>query len=149
MNPCGFKSCIQSGMKTLIIRKTKCSRLPKRSVPFGKTKRTSNHHFKKNFDPASPGVSMPPGSAFERPSNIVRRPFFSLYALGRFATALGLRYLVQRFIRCHALRFDEISAEGQTRADIRDRTRSIVMRIRERHAAIRTRVVAAAIDHTA
>lgn len=38
-----------------IIRKTKCSRLPKRSVPFGKTKRTSNHHFSKKFRPGFAG----------------------------------------------------------------------------------------------
>ncbi|MDE7413081.1 MAG: hypothetical protein K2N05_04730 [Muribaculaceae bacterium] len=49
--------------------------------------------FQKNFDPASPGVIMPPGSEFESHSNIVRMAFFSLYALGRFATALRLRYL--------------------------------------------------------
>lgn len=36
----------------------------------------------------------------------------------------------------------------QTRADIRIRVRSIVIRIRKRHTAIRIRIVVPAIDHT-
>ena len=63
--------------------------------------------------------------------------------------AFRLRDFDYRFIRGHALRFYEFSAEGQTRADIRVRIRRIVIRIRVRHAAIRVRVVVAAIDHTA
>ena len=42
---------------------------------------------------------------------------------------------------CHALRPDDFAAEGQTRADIRIRIRSIVKRIRIRHTAIRIRMV--------
>ena len=63
--------------------------------------------------------------------------------------AFRSRGLAQRLERGYAQRFDDLSAEGQTRADIRARIRSIVIRIRARHAAIRNRAGAAAIDHTA
>lgn len=64
-------------------------------------------------------------------------------------SAFRLRGLDQRFVRCHARRFDDFTAEGQARADIRARIRSIVTRIRARHTRTRARVVVAAIDHTA
>ena len=63
--------------------------------------------------------------------------------------AFRSRDLDYRFVRGHALRFDEVAAEGQTRPDIRARTRCIAIRIRARHAATRIRAAAAAIDHTA
>ena len=59
-----------------------------------------------------------------------------------------LRHLAYRLVRCHALRPDDFAAEGQTRADMRTRIRSIVIRMRIRHTAIRTRTVVPAIDHT-
>ena len=48
---------------------------------------------------------------------------------------MRLRHLAYRLIRCHALRPDDFAAEGQTRADIRTRIRSIEIRIRIRHTA--------------
>ena len=69
----------------------------------------------------------------------------------RFAPALSrfaLRYLVQRLVRDHALRLHDLAAEGQTRADIRMRIRSIVARKRIRYTATRIRIAAPAIDHT-
>lgn len=42
-------------LMTLIIRKTKCYALLKRSVAFSKTKRIPEHPFSKKFRPASPG----------------------------------------------------------------------------------------------
>ncbi len=109
--------------------------------------------FPKNFRPGFAGGWGCPGSVFEWPPNTVRRPFFfSLFRFGslrdRFI-ALRSHSLAQRFVRGHALRFDDQSAEGQPRADIRARIRSIVTRIRARHAATRNRVDVAAIDHTA
>ena len=73
---------------------------------------------------------------------------FVLSLRSRF-DALRLRCLDKRFVRFHAFRPDNFAAEGQTRADTRIRIRSIVTRIRNRHTAIRTRIAAPAIDHTA
>ena len=116
--------------------------------------------FSKKFRPGFAGFCGPaPGSPqprpvciFERPPNIIRRPFFSCYRFTLWVAARPLsrsRDLGHRFVRGHALRFDEVAAEGQARPDIRERIRSIVIRIRERHAAMRIRVAVAAIDHTA
>ncbi|KAB4062153.1 hypothetical protein GAQ51_21425 [Bacteroides uniformis] len=61
---------------------------------------------------------------------------------------MRLRHLAYRLVRCHALRPDDFAAEGQTRADIRIRIRSIVTRIRIRHTAIRIRTAVPAMDRT-
>ena len=74
---------------------------------------------------------------------------FSLWVAARPLWLRRSRNLGQRFKRGHALRPDEFAAEGQARPDIRARIRSIVIRTRARHAAIRIRVAVAAIDHTA
>lgn len=131
--------------------KNKTKRFPgsKRSVPLT---RFPEHPFFKKIRPGFAGISQPPGSVFEWPPNTVRRPFFfafSLWVAARPLFALRSRSLAQRFVRGHALRFDDQSAEGQTRPDNRVRIRCIAIRIRARHAAIRIRVVVAAIDHTA
>ena len=77
--------------------------------------------------------------ALEHNSNAIR--------FCRFAPAL--RYRRRCFIGSDARRFNDFSAESQTRPDGRVRVRSIVTRIRNRHAAIRTRAVVATINHTA
>ena len=93
------------------------------------------------------------------PTSTGLRPYFLMssclrhHAL-RFVASLPfslfrLRYLDCRLVRGHALRHHDFAAEGQTRPDIRVRVRRIGTRIRERHTAIRIRVVVAAIDHTA
>ncbi len=79
-----------------IIRKTKCSCLLKRSVPFGKTKRTSKPHFSKKFRPGFAGCLKASRLNFKRPSNIVRRPFFSLFRFTLWVASrplYRLRYL--------------------------------------------------------
>lgn len=129
--------------------KTKRFSFSKRSVPL---RRFSGHPLFKKNRPGFAGIFQPPGSVFEWPPNIVRRPFFFAFRFGslrdRFL-ALRSRDFDYRFIRGHALRFDEFAAEGQTRPDTRVRIRCIVTRIHVRHAATRIRVVVAAIDHTA
>lgn len=129
--------------------KTKRFSVSKRSVPLT---RFPEHPFFKKFRPSFAGILQPPGSVFEWPPNIVRRPFFFAFrfrSLRDCFSAFRSRDFDYRFVRGHALRFDEFAAEGQTRPDTRVRIRCIVTRIRARHAAIRIRVVAAAIDHTA
>lgn len=74
------------------------------------------------------------------------------FTLSRFVASLpfhALRYRFGCLICSHARRFDDFSAEGQTRPDIRVRIRSIAIRTRVRHTATRTRTVAATINHTA
>ncbi len=61
------------------------------------------------------------------------------FAFCRFAPTL--RYRHRCFIGSNARRFNDFSAESQTRPDGRVRVRSTVKRIRNRHAAIRIRVV--------
>ena len=100
------------------------------------TKALSNFIFLKHFRPAYAGIRI----SKERSPDTIRTPFFSFC---RFAPALSrfaLRHLVQRLVRCHALRLHDFTAEGQTRADIRTRTRGIVTRIRIRDTANRVRM---------
>lgn len=120
-----------------IIRKTKCSRVLKRSVSFLKTKRSLNHF----IDPASPGCISSPllfNLNALRTMSEGRSFCFRFFALGRYAAALAfvfrrfcLRYFDCCFERFNALRFDDFPAEGEPRADIR------------------IRVAVPAIDHTA
>lgn len=128
--------------------KTKRFSFSKRSVPLT---RFPEHPFSRKFRPGFAGIFQPPGSVFEWPPNIVRRPFFFAFRFGslrdRFS-AFRSRNFDYRFVRGHALRFDEFAAEGQTRPDTRARIRCIATRIRVRHAAIRMRAAVAAIDHT-
>lgn len=74
---------------------------------------------------------------------------FTLWVAARPLWLCRSRNLDQRLVSGHALRPDELAAEGQARPDTRVRIRSIGIRIRARHAAIRIRAVVAAIDHTA
>ena len=109
--------------------------------------------FQKIFDPASPGVGVAPAQYLNGLRTLSEgHSFFRFFRFGslrdRFI-AFRSRSLAQRFVRGHALRFDEFAAEGQTRPDIRARMRCIATRTRARHAATRTRAAVAAIDHTA
>ena len=129
-----------------IIRKTKRFAIPERAVYFLKTKRTA-------------GGTPPPqkfSTGLRRYSHNARTEsghhpnpvLFVLSLRSRFAR-VALRNLDYRLIRSHALRPHDFAAEGQTRADIRIRIRSIVSRTRIRHTATRTRTAVPAIDHTA
>ena len=103
-------------------------------------------------DNISTKTAAPPGSSENskifRPAYAGDATSFVLSLRSRF-TRFALRSLAQRLIRSHALRPHDFAAEGQTRADTRTRARSIVIRTRIRHTAIRVRIVAPAIDHTA
>ena len=85
---------------------------------------------------------------FKWNSETIRIPFFRFSRFAPRFGALRLRHLAYRLARCHALRPDDFAAEGQTRAETRIRMRSIDIRIRTRHTAIRVRMAAPAIDHT-
>lgn len=130
--------------------KTKRFSFSKRSVPL---RRFSGHPlFKKKIDPASPGSFSLPAQYLNGLRTLSEGHSFFAFRFrslrDRFL-AFRSRDLDYRFVRGHALRFDEVAAEGQTRPDNRVRTRCIEIRIRARHAAKRIRVVVAAIDHTA
>ena len=78
-----------------VIRKSKRSTCEKRNVIFLKTKRTSEAHpgtplFQKNFDPASPGSSSLPAQYLNGLRTLSEGHSFSLFALGRCATAFPL-----------------------------------------------------------
>ena len=97
-------------------------------------------------------TAAPPGSReiskIFRPAYAGDATSFVLSLRSRFAR-FALRNLDYRLIRSHALRPHDLAAEGQARADNRIRIRGIVTRIRIRDTAIRARIAAPAIDHTA
>ena len=76
------------------------------------------------------------------------RSLRSLGVASRHALRFRLRHLGYRFEYRYALRFDESPSEGQTRPDVRPRTRGIVVRIRVRNATVRVRIVVTTEDHT-
>ena len=140
-----------------IIRKTKCSQILKRNVLFTKTKCISDTTpylyyiiaFQYNLYVISQ-KNRPPSAVFKRSTGYSHAPFFIFRFVASLPLyALRLRDFGQRFERADALRFDDFSAEGQARADIRARVRGIVIRNRARHTAIRARVVVPTINHTA
>lgn len=76
------------------------------------------------------------------------RSLRSLGVASRHALRFRLRHLGYRFEYRYALRFDESPSEGQTRTDVRPRTRGIVARTRVRNATVRARIAATTEDHT-
>lgn len=129
-----------------IIRKTKRFAIPERAVYFLKTKRTAGVlPHPKIF---STGLRRYSHNARTESGHHPNPVLFVLSLRSRFSR-FALRSLDYRLIRSHALRPHEFAAEGQARADIRIRTRGIVMRKRIRDTAIRVRIAAPAIDHTA
>ena len=124
-----------------IIRKTKRFAFFERTAHFFKTKCTSKGHppFSKIFRLAYASIQQ-----LKRRWNTIPTPF-----VFRFVASLPLCYFGYRLVGFDALRFLDFSAEGQARPVIRARVRSIDSRMRERHTAIRARVAAATINHTA
>jgi len=76
----------------------------------------------------------------ERSPDTIRTPFFSFCRFAPAFSRFALRHLVQRLVRCHALRLHDFTAEGQAWADIRIRIRCIEIRIRKHDTAIRIRI---------
>ena len=139
------KSRVEYRQHLYIIRKTKRFAIPERAVYILKTKRTAGVlPHPKIF---STGLRRYSHNARTESGHHPNPVLFVLSLRSRFSR-FALRSLAQRLIRSHALRPHDLAAEGQTRADIRIRMRSIVTRIRIRHTAIRMRIVGPAIDHT-